>query len=465
MANFYDELYTLCGYEAEEINKERPRIEETLRRLELGPEDLKNAEDFVREKHDAELMGIRKILAVWLRELTDLVLAKDEGKKVIYFGFPSIGGIGMSVAAASEDVYCACPDVILCHTMGQIFNKLGPILEAGEENGLPAGHGLCTLQAIRVGALAKEMIPIPDLAFLSSYFCDMGSKTDDLLCERYGYPSIIVDGSMDSIWGEFPDFLPERVSFLGKELNKLFDELDRILGIRVTEEHFNKGMALTLGFVKSFAQLGALMNADPVPISMADVSLARYLTTGPTRRPMVEGPQAFEILVPEIQKRVDEGFGVVPKGAPRILLFFAGFSDPDLVHVMEQAGLAVSNQFLMAPLRMDSWESNQPTIGEQRADIELRVGEYHSNYGIIKRMAEMVEDLKVDGAIADYLFNCRPVASTSHLLKKFVEEETGVPILSLEVDVYDSRYYTPSSMRTKIETFAEILRARKAAKG
>jgi predicted AlkP superfamily phosphohydrolase/phosphomutase len=38
----------------------------------------------------------------------------------------------MAIAASSAEVLCACPDVILTNTLGQIFNKLTPVLEAGE---------------------------------------------------------------------------------------------------------------------------------------------------------------------------------------------------------------------------------------------------------------------------------------------------------------------------------------------
>jgi hypothetical protein len=465
MASFYDRLYTLCGYEPEELKKQRPRIETTLKKLGLGPEDMKTAEDFVRRNHEVDLLGVRKILGIWLKGLTDLVLAKDEGKKVFYFGFPSIGGIGMAVAESSEDVYSGCPDVVLCHTLGQIFNKLNPILEAGEQNGLPAGHSLCTLQAVRVGALAKGIIPIPDMVSLSSYFCDMGSKTDELLCERYGYPSVAVDGSMDSKWGEFPDYDPMRIKYLGAQINRLFDEVEKHMGVKVDAEKFKRGLFRNADYMKAMGQLSQAMNADPLPISMATVGgLARFLGTADTRWARVEGRKAVEILIQEIQKRVEKGYGVVPKGAPRVLVGFPSFSDPGLIHMMEDAGLAVVAMTLMAPLRVKSWESDQPTLGEQRAEIEMRVGFYHSNYAIAKRWSEVCQDLKVDGFVWNYLFNCRPIASTSHLLKKVVEDETGIPVLSLEVDIYDSRYYSPSSLRTRVETFADILRSRKAAK-
>ena len=124
MAEYYDELLKLCGFEDEEINQESPRIKKAFQKVGIGPEDMKPAEGWVRQNHDVDLMGVRKLLGAWLKELIDLVLAKEEGKKVVYYGFPTISGPGMAIAAASDEIYCACPDVVLCHTMGQIFNKL-----------------------------------------------------------------------------------------------------------------------------------------------------------------------------------------------------------------------------------------------------------------------------------------------------------------------------------------------------
>ena len=142
MASYYDELLQLCGFEVEEMEEERPRIEQAFHKLGIGPQDMEPAMSWVRQNHDVTLMGVRKLLGAWLKELIDMVLAKEEGKKIVYYGFPTVARPGMLIAASARDAYIACPDTILCHTMGQIFNKLTPILEAGEENGLPPGHAL-----------------------------------------------------------------------------------------------------------------------------------------------------------------------------------------------------------------------------------------------------------------------------------------------------------------------------------
>jgi len=39
-----------------------------------------------------------------------------------------------------------------------------------------------------------------------------------------------------------------------------------------------------------------------------------------------------------------------------------------------------------------------------------------------------------------------------------VEKGTGLPVLSLEMDMYDSRSYSAESLKIKVEAFAEMLR-------
>jgi len=466
MANYYDELLTLCGFEDGEINREKPRVDKVFQKLELGLDDVKIAERWVSQNHDVQLLGVRKLLRAWLLELMDLVLAKEEGKTVIYYGFPSIPGPGMAIKAAaqeaSKEVYCACPDVILCHTLGQIFNKLTPVLEAGEQNGVPPGHGLCSLQQLRVGALAKEIIPVPDLVTGSSYYCDMGSKADELLHEKYGHRAVYVDGSMDSRWGEYPHYLPQRVELLGAQLNKLFDTVREVTGVEVDHAAWDKAMSVSRALYGAQGRLARLMAADPMPISAVESGLAVILAAASTGRAMSEGPEAISILCEEVEKRVEAGIGVVEKGAPRVLTFSAPFSDPSIMHMMENAGLAVSATLISVPTKKPP-PTAYTTLGEIRAERELRYGFYHSSFGFAKLFEEAVRDLKLDAVIWGYLYNCRPLAQPSHTLKRWVEENTGVPTLSLEMDLYDSRNYNAATLRTRVEAFAEMLKAKKVS--
>ncbi len=465
MAEYYDDLLRLFEFADDEIEKERPRIEKAFQKLELGPEDMKTAENWVRQNHDVELMGVRKILGLWLKELVDLVLAKEEGKKLVYYGFPTIAGPASVIAAASAEVHCTCPDVVLCYTMGQIFNKLTPILEAGEENGLPAGHSMCSLWQIRVGGMAKGIVPAPDMIIASSYFCDMGSKADELLHQKYGHPAVYVDGSMDSRWGEFPNHLPERAVYLGGQLERVFDTASEVLGVEITAEVRSEGATRSRELYGARRELGQLMmSADPQPVSIVDVEIARRLTSGSaSKRFLTEGPGVIAILNQEIKEKIDRGIGVIEKGAPRVTILVAHLSDPSIMRMMESCGLSIpaTNIDLMSSATLKT----APFIsGDILAKDQLEEsGMYHSSYGAIKRAVEAVRQIDVDGVIWNYLYSCRPFAQMSHTLKQFLEKETGIPVLSLEMDMYDSRSYSAAALRTRVETFAEMLRARKAS--
>ncbi len=466
MADYYDELLKLCGFEDEEIEKERPRIEKTLVRLGIGPDDMQTANSWVRQNHDITLKGVRKLLGAWLKELIDLVLAKDEGKKIVYYGFPAILGPGLMLSASSEDVFVSAPDMVLDHTMGQIFNKLIPILEAGEANGLPPGHALCSLWQAKIGGIAKGMIPVPDLALASSYYCDMGSKADDLVTAQYGVPVAYIDGVMDSKWGEYPEYRPERVHYLGAQINQAIKKAEKVLDIEIVPDAWERSQKDSRPFRDNLVRLVELMRADPVPVSIAELELMEALSSSSTGRGIREGIKAMEILIDELEERVKAGIGVSEKGAPRVMVRAGHTSDPRVTRLVEETGLAVPLTFILG-----SWggvrvkpKGNYNTPGEIIADYEMTGGYYYGTDAQIQFYEKAAELMKLDGFIATYLYNCRPVATISHPQKNYLEEKTGLPVLSLEIDGFDSRAYNAASLRTKVETFAQILKAKKAAK-
>ena len=50
------------------------------------------------------------------------------------------------------------------------------------------------------------------------------------------------------------------------------------------------------------------------------------------------------------------------------------------------------------------------------------------------------------------------------MIKKSIESDLGIPVLALEGDLYDTRDYSAQQLRTRVETFAEMLKAKKAAR-
>ena len=99
---YYDELLRLCGYEPEEIERERPRIEKAFDKIELTPEDINRGMKRVNHYFDIELTSIRKMMGLWIKSLIDLVLAREERDKIIYCAAPPFP----QLANAMKETYC-----------------------------------------------------------------------------------------------------------------------------------------------------------------------------------------------------------------------------------------------------------------------------------------------------------------------------------------------------------------------
>lgn len=463
----YTELFTLCGYEPEEIEKETPRIERAFEKAKLGREDIERAETRLREYFDTTSFGVRKSLKIWMEQFIDMVLAKEEGKKIIYPSYPTVPDITLAINMASEDVFCQTPELVLDMVMGQIFGKIDPILEAAEAHGLSQGLAMCSLNQARVGGIIQEIAPMPDLLLGTGFFCDQTPKTDDYLHEVYGIPMVIMDGCMDSSWDEFPEISSRRVKALGIEIRRAMEECQDALGIKITDELLEESFSDFTKLWTSLFMLWDYMKNDPQPMSLVDLGPLWWMATSPDRRALTEGIQVIAQLIREMHQKVKQGKGVVPKGAPKALILCHQATDPRVMRMIEDAGIAVPTTALIGVTASQAaaFADTKYTIWEEKvANNMLSHGLYHSTPGCIHRYRELCQTWNVDGVLNFYHFSCRAYCIAPLMIKSAIEEDVGIPVLSLEGDFYDTRQYSAESLKTRVETFADMLTIKAASR-
>jgi hypothetical protein len=315
----YDELFKLCGYSEEEIKEERGRIEKAFQILGIEKKDIKGAERRITENFDIKLEGVRKLLGVWMKELICLVLAREENKYVIYGDWPLPGTILMAAmkASPSNDVYVGMPGQVLNLTVGTIFDALSPLLEAGEENGLPPGSAHCAIWQTHIGAIVKGIIPLPDLIISPGWYCDQPAEADQLLHELYGIPVVYCDGCVDSSREEWTEISERRIRYFGGQIRKTVQEIEKVTGYEVTEEMQRAAMLDRAKFWLNFNPLVELAGKVPQPISQADIGLA-YFMANTVLEEQEKANRAVITLYKEVSKRVKQGQGIVAKDAPRV---------------------------------------------------------------------------------------------------------------------------------------------------
>jgi len=181
------ELLELCAYSPEEMGKELPRVKKAFENLGVTSEDVEMSKGRIKDFFEVDLLGVRKIVGVYLRELVSLALAREENDKVIYTALPNLTGDLLAGAMAKEGafVYAGIPDLILMLALQVFFNKNIKHYEAAERHALVAGAAHCGCKQTHLGALLCNTIPKPDLHVAYAIYCDEAPKkvVYNILCK------------------------------------------------------------------------------------------------------------------------------------------------------------------------------------------------------------------------------------------------------------------------------------------
>ncbi|MFH1625411.1 MAG: 2-hydroxyacyl-CoA dehydratase family protein [Pseudomonadota bacterium] len=460
----YTEFLKLCGYKDEELEKERPRIDKAFDILGIGKDDISRAEKRVRENFAIELEGIRKTLRIWINELVSLPLCREEYKKVIYSDWPLPGAPMLATHRLSQDVYVTSIGEVMNLGMGMIFDKLGPIMEAGEQTGLGVGEAHCALWQTHIGAIVNGMIPVPDLIVSPGYYCDQGAEADQLLSELYDIPTVYFDCCLDAQWGEWPDHLSDRrLRYVGGQMEKVFKKIEEVTGYPFTEEVRKGGVRDNAKFYYNYNTLVEMVGkSDPQAVSQADLNLPYWFINTPIRR-REEADDAIATLMRETKERIEKGEGVVEKGAPRVYFGLPFAVDYSILKMVEDLGLAISLVSISWLTPNERTKPKSTGYGEKIMEGYFKRGIVYSAQAGVDYFEEYCREWKVDGAILCYPYSCRPWAIVPLMAKKAIKERLNIPVLVLEGDCYDTRNYSAGQLRTRVETFAELLKMRKAA--
>jgi benzoyl-CoA reductase/2-hydroxyglutaryl-CoA dehydratase subunit BcrC/BadD/HgdB len=457
----YKMFLELCGYEKDEIKAQSNRIEKAIEKLRLEPSDFQRAEQRMNEYFDIDLVSIRKTLGLWFRSLVDIVLAREEGKKLVYTMMPPLVLVQNAMTMASSDVYVTAPDILLNYTHGAIFGNQDPILEVAEADLLPLASAYCGGIKAQLGAISLGLIPLPDVMMASGFVCDQTPKVDEIIGERYGIPVVYIDGTLDEEKGRWTEGYERRLEYLVEEGKSALKQFELITGCTVTDDMLEKANTRARDLrlrCKKIAEL--YIKADPTPTGFNNIALlfraANWLVNPSTYG---QAEEILDLCYEELRSRVAKGQGVVPKGAPRVAVLKV-CGDPVIVDRIEKIGLAVvaDNTGIIAP-KQENFNSKYKDFWHQGIELFLRMG-----VGCAARQVELFRDLGLDGLILNYPVGCRDQCVGPMKVQEIVRKELGIPSLVIDFDHTDARVYTADVIASRVEPFAEMLKEIKMSK-
>jgi len=462
----YTNLFKMIGFSEDEIKEQKPRIEKVLDRIgRLDKEGIKHAEETTRLNFNTELAGTRKLLHLLMLEFIDAVLAKEEHEKVIYANMPIAAPMTQAmmeaVLASGADIYVGSALSKCWVILGSIFDKVNELIEVGELMGMTAGRAHCSHYHILGGLYDQGILSLPDLTVSASQYCDQSAEADALLANTFNIPITYVDGTNDWNWKTWPVLEDRGIQYIKGKLLESYDVVKEVTGLEVDEQAIIKGFEHNAKITMSWQGIVQIMvKADPQPVSQADLSLCHHnwSTAGYYEKMQID---AFNTMMKDVHKLSKKGPGVVPKGAPRVYMQLRTSVDMTPIKAVESCGLAIPvMMFDMVTEKMMTPGASMDPLS-MTAEFLYKLPQFSDVPGYIEYVEELSRAANVDGVLLIFQFNCRPWATPPIMAKRALTESLGVPVLVLEGDIYDTRNYSAGQLKTRIESFAEVLKAKK----
>ena len=467
--DIYEEFLSLTGFEGNEIDKYTPQWRQAAEKLGLIEDDIKFAtEEWIPQYYDLSLMGVRKMLGALIREIIDLTRAneyKAKGMKIVYGIMPAIIHFYYALKSTAPDkVYVGFPDLLLTVGLNGLFHKLSPLLEEAERAGIPYGCRHCALNKARYAARRLNLIPSPDISWIWGFVCDEGPKTDEFI-KLYHDPewkTYVTRIPRDQPFGAVEDENDERVEYLANQMKDGFLFVQKELGIKVSEEKIAEVINFWQRFNLKVSELYHLMASDPLPVNGMVGSLVSEPLSLPFNTGVEPMEEALDILLEELKERVAKKQGILPPGAPKMMVHVMPHSLPWIIKMFQDNGVGMTFSEVSVPTRKQLLPSRFDDPYMAAAETWLKRTST-TNIGYKAQIIiEKLETYHMDGMIFGFFDFDRWLGSDHRLLARIVEERTKLPVFYVEGDIWDDRDYSPEALRTRIESICEILKMNKA---
>jgi len=253
---------------------------------------------------------------------------------------------------------------------------------------------------------------------------------------------------------------PEGRALLKAEYFRFKEAVEKLTGMTIDAPRLKKGIEIVNAKRRAIHRLASLRKADPAPISGLDALLANqvFFYDDPARF-----TDSVNKICDELEKRIEAGKGVFPKGTPRILLSGCPMAVPNwkLPWIIETSGAVIVGEESCVGERgtrnlTDASGSTVEDLMEAIIDRHFKVdcAIFTPNPDRLAHVEEMFHEYKADGVIHYGLQFCQPYITESLPVEKALEENK-IPVLRIDTD-YSME--DVGQLKTRVEAFIEVIK-------
>jgi len=466
------ELMELCGFDSATAKAQAPRVRAAFTRLGISDDDIARGKSRLTTYFDMDLAGVRKVFGVFLKDLTNIVLMREEGReKVVHACMAPVSEVmGTAIMDNSATVGLMNPNFTFHVMMGEVFGKMSPIFEAAERLWLRGGVvAHCGMVKTRLGLLSLGMLPRPDVTLTSGFMCEASPKANDMIEQIYGIPACHMDTCIDREWSEFPD--SRRLTTLAaKSVRRAVRCMQEVTGFELTDDMLWRAIETRKPFGKALERVnGIISESDPVPLGSTHLNPLWSLGSIAFKsHEIAEVVDALDTLYAELVERAEKGIGALPKGAPRLLTILpAHHSDPRNEALVNEMGMVIVASDFQGTTEQGRGGAGVVDPADPYDVLAQHLHGSAPNHlcARIAIIVDMCKRLKVDGVLDRYHAGCRYGVGDAFLLKDAISKELGLPVLTYEWENFDPRVYNHEQFKAKLEVFKSMIDARRGGGG
>lgn len=402
---------------------------------------LKNFYEQMKEAAEKEFQRRPRAWLMYVSQLASTLLkAFEDDAKVVwttYYAFP------MELLAAFDVV--PFDFEIACNLLsGSDPKGCVDIMTKAEAKGYSLD--LCSFHRLALGSYFLGYFPKADLLLTTSHFCDGKTKTNQILAQYYHKEAMMLD---------VPNELSkESVAYVSKQLQGIAGKLEEISGHKLDLDRLQECIRASNRARAAYGRLAELWKTKPFAWDgsrLCNLSIIGNMFSG---TPFQE--QLYQKIIEECEQRIAEG-KVAPEEFRVLWLAWFPAQRTNINEIFRQNKVSIVMSEL-ARVYWDEVDENHPFEGMAlRCLKNPYVGPIEQR---LDGVLQLLDQYAVDGVIHFSSTACRHANASFRLIKDAVAKR-DIPFLVLDGDMSDERSYPVERTSSLLESFIELMAARK----
>lgn len=297
--------------------------------------------------------------------------------------------------------------------------------------------------------------PRPDVLVYSTNQCREVQDWWTFFGQRYGAP---VAGICPP--RHLGEITPEHVRFVRAQLVELIEQLETCLQRKLDTTRLEEVVAASSRTSTLWKQVLDTAEHRPAPLTFWDgaVHMAPVVVMRGDERAICY----YELLLAEMRQRIADGVGAVPQ--ERFRLYWEGMPIWPRLRELAEKFYAL-NAVIAASTYCNSWvfepyEDGDPLEWMARTSISIFINRDEPTKQ--QMLLEMLARFSIDGVIFHNARTCPNNTNTHFGMPQRLRDLHNLPVLVIDGDLCDARFFSTAQTMTNIEAFIEQLEGLRA---